>query len=263
MTEEPLFTSDSNYPLPEDAQHHQRSGLRHTHRGIARKPPGGYTSWQGWFAGKALPLTFFTLPFVIGSIEVPKEAMQLAREGIRLYAVMELLRHSLTQGFLLLLVTAYLTRTHAVATARGFWERIFPLGVLFATSAGISFIGYIAVPQRVDLIVVGLLLTVLGYGVSLWALWHLRGSFAIMAEARSPVMSGPYRYVRHPLYLGETLTLLGLSFMSGTAITLIFWAAVTGMQLTRARVEEMKLAHQFADYRTYRERTRFIIPGLY
>jgi protein-S-isoprenylcysteine O-methyltransferase Ste14 len=114
-----------------------------------------------------------------------------------------------------------------------------------------------------DLLGIGLLTTLLGYGVSLWALWHLRGSFAIMAEARRAVMFGPYRYVRHPLYLGETLALLGLCLMIGTVTALLLWAGVTALQLTRARIEEKKLARQFDDYRAYLERTRFILPGLY
>jgi protein-S-isoprenylcysteine O-methyltransferase Ste14 len=84
-----------------------------------------------------------------------------------------------------------------------------------------------------------------------------------MAEARSPVMSGPYRYVRHPLYLGESLSMLGLCLALGTVIALLFWAVWTGMQLTRAHIEEGKLSRQFADYRAYLERTRFILPGLY
>jgi protein-S-isoprenylcysteine O-methyltransferase Ste14 len=109
----------------------------------------------------------------------------------------------------------------------------------------------------------GLLLTVLGHYVSLWALWYLRGSFAVLAEARSPVTSGPYRYVRHPLYLGEMLSMLGLCLAMGTVTSLLFWLAITGMQLIRARIEEAKLANQFDDYRAYLERTRFILPGLY
>jgi len=84
-----------------------------------------------------------------------------------------------------------------------------------------------------------------------------------MAEARRAVTSGPYQYVRHPLYLGETLTLLGLCLMIGTAIALLFWAVFIGMQMARARIEEAKLARQFDEYRTYRLRTRFILPGLY
>ena len=84
-----------------------------------------------------------------------------------------------------------------------------------------------------------------------------------MAEARSPVTSGPYRYVRHSVYLGESLGMLGLCLAMGTVVALLFWATWTAMQLTRATIEESKLAQQFADYRVYRERTRFIVPGLY
>jgi protein-S-isoprenylcysteine O-methyltransferase Ste14 len=224
---------------------------------------GGYTSWQRWLAGKVLPLTIFTLFLVTHSLTLPREAVQLMHEGIRLYPLMELLRHFLMVGFLLIIVMAYLTRTRAVASAYGFWERIFPLLVLFATFVGMSFLGHAEAPQRPFPIAVGLLLTGVGYYVSLWALWHLRGSFGIMAEARSPVTSGPYRYVRHPLYLGESLSMLGLCLAMGTVTALLFWAAWTGMQLARARIEEGKLSRQFADYRAYLERSRFILPGLY
>jgi protein-S-isoprenylcysteine O-methyltransferase Ste14 len=224
---------------------------------------GGYTSWRRWLAGKALPLTIFTLFLVTHSLTLPREAVQLTHEGIGFYPLMEMFRHLLTAGFLLLIVAAYLTRTRAVASAYGFWERVFPLLVLFATVASMSFLRRTEALPQPFLVAVGLLLTVFGYYVSFWSLWHLRGSFGIMAEARSPVMSGPYRYVRHPLYLGESLTMFGLCLAIGTVTALLFWAAITGMQLTRARIEEGKLSRQFADYRAYLERSRFILPGLY
>ena len=224
---------------------------------------GGYTSWLAWLAGKALPVTLFTLLVILGTQHLSREVVQLAYDGLRLYPVMEVLRRCLMLGFLLLVVAAYLTRTHALAQARGFWERAFPMVVLLATIIAMSFLGHAAAPHRLDLAGAGLPLTLLGFGISLWALWHLRGSFAIMAEARPPVTSGPYQYVRHPLYLGEMLSMLGFCLMIGSAIGLLFWVALTGMQLTRARIEEAKLAGQFDDYRAYRQRTRFFLPGLY
>jgi protein-S-isoprenylcysteine O-methyltransferase Ste14 len=224
---------------------------------------GGYTSWQGWLAGKALPFTIFTMFLVTHSLTLPRDAVQLIHEGIGLYSMMEFLRHLLMAGFLLLVVGAYLIRTGAVASAYGFWERIFPLLVLFATVVGMSFLKPAEALKQPLLVAVGLLLTALGYYLSFWSIGHLRGSFGIMAEARSPVMSGPYRYVRHPLYLGESLTMLGLCLAIGTITALLFWAAITVMQLARARIEEGKLSRQFAGYQAYLERTRFILPGLY
>ncbi len=224
---------------------------------------GGYTSWQGWLSGKALPLTVFTVLLIMASLTLPREAAPLAHGGIKLYPVLELLHRCLTLGFWLLILAAYLTRTHVVDPARGIRETVFPMVVMFSAPAGVWFLGHNGGAHRLDLAWIGLLLTLLGYGISLWALYHLRGSFAIMAEARRPVTSGPYRYVRHPLYLGETLTMLGLCLMIGTAIALLFWAAFTALQLVRARIEEGKLARQFNEYRAYREQTRFILPGVY
>jgi protein-S-isoprenylcysteine O-methyltransferase Ste14 len=225
--------------------------------------PSGYASWRGWLRGKALPLAIFTTFLVTNSLTLPAQIMQLVREGVHSYQGLELLRHLLSLGFLLLVVAAYLTRTRAVDHARGFWERFFPMLVLLVTFAGTSFLDRASGMYYSELLGAGLLLTLLGYGITLWALWYLRGSFAIMAEARSPVTSGPYHYVRHPLYLGETLTMLGLCVAIGTVPAILFWVIWTGMQVTRARIEEAKLANRFDDYKVYLERTRFIIPGFY
>jgi protein-S-isoprenylcysteine O-methyltransferase Ste14 len=225
--------------------------------------PMGYVSWQEWLAGKAFPLAIFTLFLVMNGLPLPREIMQVVGDGIHLYPVMELLRQFFMVGFLLLVIAAYLTRTHAVARAQGFWEMVFPMLVLLATFVGMAFLGHTDVSHRTELVAVGLLLTLIGFYFSLWAVWHLRASFGIMAEARSPVTVGPYQYVRHPLYLGESLSMLGLCLAMGTASAFFFWVLWTGMQLARAHIEEGKLARQFDDYRTYRERTRFILPGLY
>jgi len=253
----------SSHLLTEDKEQHQVPGPPIGHTRPLLQAPGGYTSWRGWLLGKSLPLSIFTLFLVANGLTLPREAMQLVQDGVRLYPLMQVLRHFLMLGFLLLVAAAYLTRTHAVARAHGFWERDFPLFVLFATFAGMSFLRHNEDAQTVPLVAVGIFLTLVGFYFSLWALWYLRTSFGIMAEARSPVISGPYQYVRHPLYLGESLTMLGLCLAMGTASALLFWAVWTGLQLGRAAVEERKLAQQFEDYRTYRNRTRFILPGLY
>jgi protein-S-isoprenylcysteine O-methyltransferase Ste14 len=248
--------------LAQDERRNQFSEPHERPQQLLMQVPSGYASWRGWLAGKALPLAIFTLFLVTNSLTLPGQVMQLVREGVQSYQGIESLRHLLLFGFLLLVMAAYLTRTNAVDPARGFWERFFPMLVLIITFAGTSFLERVGGKYYSELVGAGLLLTLFGYGVILWALWHLRGSFAIMAEARSPVTSGPYRYVRHPLYLGESLSMLGLCLAMGTAAALLFWAVWTGMQLTRARIEETKLAHQFDDYKAYLGRTRFILPGL-
>lgn len=232
-------------------------------RWSAMTVPGGYLSWQGWFTGKALPLTVFSVGLFAAGLTLPRETVQLARDGISIYPMLHLLRHCLTMGFLLLVLAAYLSRTRPMAPACGFWEKVFPLLLAFAGPIGLLVLERFAMPHSWGALSPGVPLALLGSGVSVWALWHLRASFAIMIEARGPVTSGPYRFVRHPLYLGEAFTMLGLCLINGTIGAVLFWAVFTGLQLTRAGIEEGKLAHQFADYRSYREQTPFILPWLY
>ncbi|MDH3444320.1 MAG: isoprenylcysteine carboxylmethyltransferase family protein, partial [Deltaproteobacteria bacterium] len=98
--------------------------------------------------------------------------------------------------------------------------------------------------------------------LSSWSVWHLRDSISIMAEARRIVVSGPYCYLRHPLYLGEIVTLLGACLLIGTWIALLFWVVISASQITRARIEENKLSRVLPDYESYRRKTPFILPGL-
>jgi protein-S-isoprenylcysteine O-methyltransferase Ste14 len=78
------------------------------------------------------------------------------------------------------------------------------------------------------------------------------------------VTTGPYRLVRHPIYLGLALLASGnaLSFGSGVA----FLVVLTGIVPTfvwRARVEERELSRTFgAAFTVYRRQTKMIIPHL-
>jgi protein-S-isoprenylcysteine O-methyltransferase Ste14 len=78
------------------------------------------------------------------------------------------------------------------------------------------------------------------------------------------VTSGPYRLVRHPIYLGLTLLASGnaLSFGSAAAL-LIVLAGIVPTFAWRARAEEVELSRTFGEaFASYRRQTRMIIPHL-
>jgi protein-S-isoprenylcysteine O-methyltransferase Ste14 len=87
--------------------------------------------------------------------------------------------------------------------------------------------------------------------------------FGVLPDVRGLVTRGPYRLVRHPLYLGELTAALGLAVGSGrTALAAAAWCVCLAVQLVRTRYEEDGLRAEFPEYVTYAERTPRLIPGL-
>lgn len=90
---------------------------------------------------------------------------------------------------------------------------------------------------------------------TLWGMWTLRSSFSITVEARNLVESGPYRRVRHPVYLGEMLTAAAVAMWRATAANAALLALFIIIQLLRARWEEEKLTLVFPAYTDYAARS--------
>ena len=90
-------------------------------------------------------------------------------------------------------------------------------------------------------------------------------SFAPKADQSTGLItSGPYRLVRHPIYLGLALLAVGeaLAFGSWPAL-LIALVGVVPTLAWRARVEEQLLRRTFGEsYEVYRQRTKMIVPYL-
>jgi protein-S-isoprenylcysteine O-methyltransferase Ste14 len=90
-------------------------------------------------------------------------------------------------------------------------------------------------------------------------------SFAPKADQGAGlVTTGPYRLVRHPIYLGLALLAMGaaLAFGSWPAIVIVL-AAIVPTFAWRALVEEKLLSRAFGErYAIYRQRTKMIIPRL-
>lgn len=79
------------------------------------------------------------------------------------------------------------------------------------------------------------------------------------------VQSGPYRYVRHPGYLGSLMTWGGAAAATANvAMTLLVLALLLGVYARRIAVEErMLLGRLGADYARYRSRSWRLIPGVF
>ena len=101
-----------------------------------------------------------------------------------------------------------------------------------------------------------------GTGFAIWSLATLGQCFGIFPEARGLVLRGPYRLVRHPVYLGEVTGALGLLLARPHVLTLILLLVFTGFQYWRTVLEERALAAAFPnEYPVYRARVPRLVPG--
>jgi protein-S-isoprenylcysteine O-methyltransferase Ste14 len=83
-------------------------------------------------------------------------------------------------------------------------------------------------------------------------------------EGTGFVTTGPYRFVRHPIYLGLALLAVGqaLTFGSWSALMIVL-SGIVPTFAWRARAEEHILSRTFGErYAVYRQRTKMIIPHI-
>ena len=113
---------------------------------------------------------------------------------------------------------------------------------------------------------IGLALFAVGLLFAVWARLHIGRNWGTpMTQKEEPelVTSGPYHFVRHPIYSG--ILVAGI----GTAVALSwFWLAAVALAgiyfIYSATVEERYLAEQFPDsYAEYKRSTRMLVPFVF
>jgi protein-S-isoprenylcysteine O-methyltransferase Ste14 len=108
-----------------------------------------------------------------------------------------------------------------------------------------------------------LLLILSGTVLATWAVIALARSISILPEARRLVTTGPFTFVRHPLYLAEFVILFGVALQYTEPWAFLLLIAHCFFQFQRLGYEERVLLGAFPEYESYAARTSRLLPGLY
>jgi protein-S-isoprenylcysteine O-methyltransferase Ste14 len=104
---------------------------------------------------------------------------------------------------------------------------------------------------------------VVGLLLATGAMVALGRSFGVVAANRGLKVIGPYRLVRHPIYLAHVLTFGGFLVANFTPLNAGLFVLTVAFHLLRIRAEERVLAAT-SDYDGYRQRVRWrLIPGVF
>jgi len=163
--------------------------------------------------------------------------------------------------FSLMIAFLYALRLRPVRRASGALPRA------AAFLGGFSMFGVLLLDRRTDLPIVAQmsasLLILAGNGFALYILSHLGRSFSILPESRELVTTGPYRFVRHPLYLAEAIAMTGVLIEFLSPVAVLLFLTHCAFQIVRIHYEEDILRQTFPHYEIYAARTCRYIPLVY
>ncbi len=162
--------------------------------------------------------------------------------------------------FAAMLIILVIMRSPASAGTQGLLPRIV---AFLGAFLGIALLRLPFQPIHVVFQLCSLTLMIVGISFALYSLMWLGRSFSVMPEARKLVTSGPYAIVRHPLYFGEEIAIIGLAlqYFSLTALAIVLFQI--GFQFYRMHFEEQVMRNTFPEYTEYEARVRRLIPFIY
>ena len=110
----------------------------------------------------------------------------------------------------------------------------------------------------------GVLLTAVGTAIALWARWHLGANWSgavTLKEGHQLIRTGPYRAIRHPIYTGILLAILGTAITIGEVRALLAVFILWLSFYVKARREESFLSKEFGPgFLEHKRQTGMFLP---
>jgi protein-S-isoprenylcysteine O-methyltransferase Ste14 len=211
--------------------------------------------WRELVFSRLLPALFFSVFLARYLLTIWDSLHSIRQPSDYLFLVQQIL----ALAYFTMLVVLYSSRP----PARGTDHR---LAVVFVAFTGtFSAIGASFLPgggRHEWLVLPADILATIGLAYAVWGLAYLRRSFSIIPEARRLVTGGPYAFSRHPVYLGEIVTAIGVNMATAGLLSALAILYFVICEVLRMRWEEGVLARAFpAEYPAYAERVPRYAPN--
>jgi protein-S-isoprenylcysteine O-methyltransferase Ste14 len=208
------------------------------------------------FLGRALLALVFTLYVCSNAVAI----VHLVKVESWSEAVMlDVAARASAMIFMLLAVVMTVIRLPPKNTPSGWTSRFVAIGGTFVTLI-IIVLPSANVPIFIKLS--GTILVMTGTALSAYCLLWLGRSFSIDAQARRLVTEGPYRIVRHPLYVSEAIALAGIVLANLSAAAVAIGTLNLLLQYWRILNEERVLRQSFPEYSLYAASVPRVLPRI-
>lgn len=146
-----------------------------------------------------------------------------------------------------------------------FWAFKIGAGLGLSLRVALHFLGFWPALLSPPPMIVGQALVLAGAGINLQHYFFLKRSNPNVAAPDFLVSSrGLYHWIRHPMYLGDVILMIGLSLLApGPAAFLLLILGMVGVGV-QSRIEDAQMARAFGQpFEDWRSRTRLLVPGIY
>lgn len=178
----------------------------------------------------------------------------------RWFSVLQITTLASDVSYFAMVILLVIVRRMPVGKSQGSWPRLVAL-------LGANVLIVVALLPRISLsapaLTAATVLTGGGTVAEIIILFWLGRSFTILPEARRLVTRGPYRYVRHPLYLVSIISSIGAMMQFEQPWAFLLVAVADALQIARLHYEERVLRDAFPEYAEYAARTWRMLPGIY
>lgn len=142
------------------------------------------------------------------------------------------------------------------------------IGFVFLLIPGMRFLNSPITPHDAPFGIAGLALDLAGVGFAIWARLILGANWSgIVVTAKKGhelVQTGPYAIVRHPIYAGILLAMIGTALTEGRLASYVGLVAGFVAIMIRVGIEEQLMSRHFPKtYEAYQRRTSKLVPFIW